>query len=365
VTTRVALVGAGGHGRWHRRAIDGLAAAGVVELVALADVAPVPDAPPGVPVFTGHEELLRSVRPDVVVVCTPPHTHLPIASAALRAGADVLLEKPPVLDRAEHRRLQATVVATGRACQVGFQALASPALTLVAGRVGPPERIAAVAAWKRDDSYFRRAPWVGRHRVDGRPVLDGALANPFAHAVMQVLALAGRAPVAVEVERYRANDIEVDDTSALRLTFPGGGRAVVAVTLCAEEFVPGEIAVAGAGGTAVLEYPTDRVRLPGPAAWREVPGRPSLLANLVAHRADRAVALIAPLERTAAFTAVLESVVAAPVAAVAARWVRVATDLPYTRRVVAGVNATLREAARRLALFSELGPDWIGQGGSP
>src|SRR5665647_3774624 len=33
--------------------------------------------------------------PDVVVVCTPIHTHFALASQALRAGCDVLLEKPP------------------------------------------------------------------------------------------------------------------------------------------------------------------------------------------------------------------------------------------------------------------------------
>ena len=43
-----------------------------------------------------------AVRPDVAVICTPPHTHLAIALDALRAGCDMLLEKPPVLSLAEH-----------------------------------------------------------------------------------------------------------------------------------------------------------------------------------------------------------------------------------------------------------------------
>jgi predicted dehydrogenase len=219
--------------------------------------------------------------------------------------------------------------------------------------------VAAVGAWKRDEEYFRRAAWVGRRHLDGRPVLDGALANPFAHAVMQVLALAGREPIGIEVERYRAGDIEVDDTAVLRLTFGDGARGLVAVTLCAEEFIPGEIEVVGTSGTAGLEYPTDRVRLPGEDAWHTIAGRPSLLANLVAHRIDSAVPLIAPLDRTWAFTTVLEAVVAAPVAEVAPAAVRVRADLPHPRLVIDGVNATLREAGRRVALFSELAPPWI------
>ncbi len=76
------------------------------------------------------------------------------------------------------------------------------------------------------------------------------------------------------------------------------------MTLCGEDFVPGEITVTGTAATAVLEYPTDRLRCPADPA-RAVPGRVDLLDNLLAHRGDPAVALVAPLARTAPFTAVL------------------------------------------------------------
>ena len=99
---RVALIGANGHGRWHRRAIAPLHAAGRLRLVALVDVRPVEDDPPprcrpGWRSSPTTGTMLAAVRPDVVVVCTPPHTHLAIARDALAAGADLLLEKPPVL----------------------------------------------------------------------------------------------------------------------------------------------------------------------------------------------------------------------------------------------------------------------------
>lgn len=355
---RVALIGANGHGLSHRRALATLASA---ELVAIADVAPVQDPPPGVPVYADHRDLLATVKPDIVIVCTPPHTHLAIAVDALRAGADVLLEKPPVLDAAEHRCLLDVLAETGRSCQVGFQALASPALaellsTIDTGRLGALSSVTAVGAWKRDEAYFGRAAWVGRRSVGGRPTLDGALANPFAHAVMQVLAIARRPPTLIEVERYRTRDIEVDDTAAVRLSFAGGLRALVAVTLCAEDFVPGEIRVTGSLGDAVLEYPTDRLRLPT-SGWRDVPGRESLLSNLVAHRRS-GEPLVAPLARTLPFTEVLSVVTSAPVTPIDPSFVRTATDLPTPRLVVTGINETLRAAAASLALFSELSVPW-------
>ncbi len=360
---RVALVGANGHGQSHRRGIAELARTGSVTLVALGDVAPVPDAEPGVPVFTDHRALLAATAPDVVIVCTPPHTHLAIAEDALRAGADVLLEKPPVLDSTEHDRLSSVIAGTGRACQVGFQALGSPALAEVlsivdGGGLGTLRSIAAVGAWKRDESYFGRSAWVGRADLMGSRVLDGALANPFAHAVMQVLAIAREEPRRIEVERYRAHEIQVDDTAALRLTFDSGLQALVAVTLCAEDFVAGEITVSGTAATAVLEYPTDRLRGPADPALRAVPGRIGLLENLVAHRRDSTVALVAPLSRTLPFTHVLESVTAAPVRAIDHRFLRGVDDLPRPRQVISGINELLRHAAASLALFSELSVPW-------
>lgn len=386
---RVALIGASGHGLWHRRSIAALQEEGRLELVALVDVRPVepaPDAPvpDSAAVFTDHREMLAAVRPDVVVVCTPPHTHLPIALDVLDHGADLLLEKPPVLSMAEHRRLTEAVAASGRACQVGFQALGSVALAeltaaVAGGRLGRITGISAVACWQRTDGYYARAPWAGRRTLDGRPVLDGALVNPLAHALMQSLALAATAlgadaatsepseplatpvtPVAVELERYRTRPIEVDDTATLRMILPGGLPVVAAVTLAGEEFVAGEVIVSGTAGQAVLEYPTDRLTLPGDGEFRVVPGRVGLLENLLAHRADLGQApLIVPLARTAPFTTVVEVIHGAPLPTlVEGEVVRADGEGPERVLTIRGVNAALRRAARERALLSELGVPW-------
>lgn len=372
---RVAVVGANGHGRWHRRVVAPLHAAGRLRLVALVDVRPIEDdpaapVPDGTAVHTDHREMLRTARPDVVVVCTPPHTHLPIALDVLAAGADLLLEKPPVLSIAEHRELADALAATGRACQVGFQALGSAALTELtdavrAGRLGTVTGIATVAAWQRSDAYYARAPWAGRRTLHGRPVLDGALANPLAHAVMQCLAVAEAAgdgpvvPARIEVERYRVRPIEVDDTATLRVSSRSGPPIVAAVTLAGEDFVAGEVIVTGTAGRAVLEYPTDRLLLPGDARPREVPGRRGLLENLLDYRADPGVPLIAPLARTAPFTTVLEAVTTAPEPTPLGGDLVTATgDGPQRVLTVRGINRLLRRAAEEGALLSELAVPW-------
>ncbi|HEX6336032.1 MAG TPA: Gfo/Idh/MocA family oxidoreductase [Jiangellaceae bacterium] len=369
---RISLVGANGYGIHHRRAIAELQAAGVAELVGLCDVQPIEDDP-GVPVpptaqrFTDYRELISATRPDVVVIATPPHTHLEIASAAVQAGADVMLEKPPLVSWSEHEQLTALLAESGRVCQVGFQALGSAALAALSeairtGRLGAIEGIGACGLWQRPDSYYSRTPWAGRRELHGRPVLDGALANPFAHAVMQCFAIAEAAgSVSISelvVERYRARPIEVDDTGALSVRLSSGLRIVVAVTLCADVEQDPWIVVHGERGRAVLEYTTDRLRLPGDADLAAVPGRTGLLANLLAHRsAPGEVALLAPLERTAPFTRVIDAITAdGPPTTIGPQWQQV--HEPDRVVTVPGISAVLREGADRLTLPSELGIAW-------
>jgi predicted dehydrogenase len=372
--TRVALIGANGHGHSHRRVIAPLHESGEVRLVGLCDLASIrdePDAPvpPDTKLFDDYRALLADTRPEVVVVCTPPHTHLEIATAAARAGADLLLEKPPVTSLAEQAVLAGVLAETGRACQVGFQALGSAALAELAaaiadGRLGKVSGIGAIGAWQRPDSYYQRAPWAGRRAVDGRPVLDGALANPFAHAVMQSLAVAEAvlggpvAPAEVELERYAARPIEVDDTAVLRARLAGGLPLVVAVTLCADEWQHPAVIVHTEAGRAVLEYTNDRLRLPDDPAPRDVPGRTGLLENLLAHRAGSAP-LLAPLARTEPFTALVEVLTGAPDSTpIAVAHQRSYGDGSERTVTVPGVSELLRRAADQLALPSELGAVW-------
>lgn len=379
-TPRIALVGANGYGHYHRREIALLHDAGVVDLVGLCDHAPIqdePDAPlpPGARLFTDHRRLLAATRPDVVVIASPPHTHLEIATAAARAGADVLLEKPPFLSLADQdtfTRVCDEVGAHGRTpvCQVGFQALGSAAMVelteaIQAGRLGRVTGIGAFGAWWRPDSYYQRATWAGRRELDGRPVLDGALANPFAHAVMQSIAVAEVLgpvrPASVELERYRARPIEVDDTGAVRVRLDSGLPIVVAVTLCADVRVEAAVVVHGTRGSAVLEYTRDRLRLPGEASSRLVPGRVSLLENLLAFRSapDTGVGLLAGLGRTVPFTTIVEAIRAAdqPVVIDTEHW-RARGSGPDRVVTVPGVSDVVRAAAMRMMLPSELGVSW-------
>ncbi|MGI5238165.1 Gfo/Idh/MocA family protein [Dactylosporangium sp. CA-139066] len=328
--TTVALVGAAGHGAWHLRAIEALGPR--ARLVATCDVQPGYD-------YTDHRLMLRERRPEVVVVCTPPHTHLPIALDALAAGADLLLEKPPVLSLADHRTLAAA--AAGRALQVGFQALGSPTMGRLPGLVGEAVSASVAGAWWRPDTYWTRSSWSGRR---GR---DGALVNAFAHALMQALAITGiRPPWTLSLDRYRTRPtVEVEDTATLRLEVPDGRSVFVAVTLCSTEFVPGDITVTGTQGACEVGYAQDRLD------GEVLPGRIGLLENLLDHR-DRGTDLLVPLSRTEPFTVLAEAILAeAPPALLAADRLAARDDGVE----IPGAAGLVRRAAAGRAHFREIG----------
>lgn len=360
------MVGVHGHGASHVREAARLAAAGRARFVAVADPRPPELLPDGVGVYAGLPELLAAVEVDVVVICTPIHTHGPLAELALRAGADVLLEKPPAPSLEEFEQLSVVLAETGRSCQVGFQAHGSGAALALAemvadGTLGEIRGIGMTGSWVRTAAYWQRARWAGRRSLDGVAVVDGAVTNPFAHSVAIALLVdgSGRSDQvrSVETELFHANPIEADDTSTVRIKTNRGTTILAAFTLCAEQDSIPQVTVYGSAGNAVLRYTVDELEVGGTTTQY---GREGLLENLLEHRLDPAVPLLAPLESTGAFTKVLDAVRAAPAPReIPAELVRWEGDTPDERHpVVLGVEKWIDQAAHELALFSELGAPW-------
>ncbi|MBP89380.1 MAG: dehydrogenase [Planctomycetaceae bacterium] len=71
--------------------------------------------------YIDYRELLEKEKPNVVTIGTPDHWHVPIALAALRAGADVYCEKPLTLTIDEGKEVCKVVKETGKVFQVGTQ----------------------------------------------------------------------------------------------------------------------------------------------------------------------------------------------------------------------------------------------------
>ncbi|MGI5442528.1 Gfo/Idh/MocA family protein [Streptomyces shenzhenensis] len=367
----VVLAGARGHGRRHLDTIHGLQRRGLVRLVGICELAPL--APHEIPDGLGTPAqsadlgaLLDATGARIAVICTPIPTHTDLALAAAERGVHLLLEKPPAPSYAEFRRLCDGIAAAGVACQIGFQSLGSLALPAIRkliaeGAVGEVAGVGAAGAWARDEAYFRRVPWAGKRRLNGVDVVDGVLTNPLAHAVATALAVLGTTRAddvtGIETELLRANDIESDDTSCVRVRTPRG-PVTVAATLCAER--PGEpyVMVHGDRGRITFWYKQDRVLLQradhGPEETEY--GRTGLLENLLAHLTTGEEPLVPPAA-TGAFMRVVEAVRLAPdpVALPAGTWRFLPAE---NRRAVRGVDGLVAACADTLALYSELGAPW-------
>ncbi|GGM14606.1 dehydrogenase [Streptomyces fumigatiscleroticus] len=72
------------------------------------------------------EAMLRRERVDVLIVCSPDHTHAEAVSTALRAGVDVVCEKPLTTDVAGLRRIDEAAAASGARLTVTFNYRYSP-----------------------------------------------------------------------------------------------------------------------------------------------------------------------------------------------------------------------------------------------
>lgn len=387
---RVVLVGARGHGRTHLRDLTDPASPGHpagATLVGVCDLAPLDDlrdlADP-VPVSDSLAELLRTAAPDITFICTPIQTHADLAIQAMRAGSHVLVEKPPAPSLADYTRIRDAARDTGRACQVGFQDLGSQALpalgrALAAGEIGEVRAVGMTGTWVRDSSYYDRAPWAGRRALAGRPVVDGALTNPFAHGLASALRIAGAEDaddlISVETELYRAHPIEADDTACARLTTSRGPSVTLAVTLCAEENREPRIRIRGSRGEITLWYKEHRVRRhPAGEVGEDTAGggdtaggesvdrryeRTDLLANLIEHVTDPAVPLLAPLASMGAFMRTVEAIRTGPEPhPIDPAYQRVEETDRGTRRIVPGIDDAIETAVERSALFSELGLPW-------
>jgi len=369
VSYGIVLAGASGYGRSYLRELASLEASGTVRLLGVCNPAPLDDDGRALvgdrPVDADLARLLDRTRPDIGIVASPIHTHVPLARQVLDAGASLLLEKPPASTLAGWRGL--VTCASGRAAaQVGFQSLGSAAFThlrslLRDGELGEVRGIGGSGAWSRPDAYYERSNWAGRRTFDdGTPVVDGALTNPFAYAVATVLALDGSTGAddvaGIELELLRSRDIEADDTSCLRLRTARGTTIVIAVTLCAASESEPVVVVHGSRGRAELHYTRDVLVLDGEA---HTFGRMTPLRNLLAHLDDPRQPLQSDLAGCGAFMRVLEAVRLAPgPTPIEPQWLRRrGTGVDATVSVVQ-VERSIEDAAEQLRTFSELGVPW-------
>jgi predicted dehydrogenase len=269
----VFVIGCGSIGERHIRNLRSL---GVTTIGAfdpaperLAQVASTYGAIPYPDVETG-----LAAAPDAVLVCTPPHLHLPLACRAVDAGAHVFIEKPIAhrLDGVDG--LLHLAAARGRVVCVGYNlrfhaGLRTAKALIDAGAIGPLLALRAefgqyLPDWRPQTDY--RAGYNVRAATGGGIILDAS------HELDYVRWLGG------EVERVfcvagRLSDLDMDaeDTAAIILRLHAGRLAEVHLDCVQRGYARGCKAI-GQQGTLVWDLNDGVHLLPaGSATWQRFP----------------------------------------------------------------------------------------------
>ncbi|AVT35659.1 Gfo/Idh/MocA family protein [Plantactinospora sp. BB1] len=231
---RAAVVGTGNIARLHAEALrqlgDEVRLVGAVDtdagrLSAFCDRYDVPARHPDV------ASLLEKERPELVHVCTPPGAHHELALACLRAGANVLVEKPPTLnlgeldELAEAERRHGAALATVFQHRFGTGALRLRAL-LDAGVLGRPLMAVCHTTWFRPQSYFD-VEWRGRWDTEG----GGPTMGHGIHQMDLLCAILGDWTEVSALARQQARRSETEDLSMAHVSFANGAVASVVNSL--------------------------------------------------------------------------------------------------------------------------------------
>ncbi|MET7688087.1 Gfo/Idh/MocA family oxidoreductase [Streptomyces sp. NPDC005483] len=177
--------------------------------------------------YTSVDEMLDAVRPDLVLIGTPPSLHREQTVAALKAGAWVLCEKPLTLSLAEYDEIAAAEEASGAYASVVFQhRYGSGAVhareLITSGELGAPRVAHCQTTWHRDAAYYA-VPWRGTWASEG----GGPTMGHGIHQYDLLLHLLGPWAEIRAMAARLVHDTESEDVSTALVRFENGALATV------------------------------------------------------------------------------------------------------------------------------------------
>lgn len=158
---KVAIIGFGAIGQRHAKS-----AVACPDITLLCLVDPAPNAQVGaavynVPLYPSVQEMLALESPDAAIICAPNRQHVIIGQELLRAGINVLVEKPVSTTIVGGKDLIETARRCGKQLLVGHHRRFNPFVTaaknaLTDGVVGRPIAVCGIWATFKPDSYFKK-----------------------------------------------------------------------------------------------------------------------------------------------------------------------------------------------------------------
>jgi len=210
--------------------------------------------------FPTIEEGLKA-RPDIVLICSPPVNHASQALQAMRAGADVFVEKPVAHSTDLVEELVAEEKNSGRVVQVGYNLRFHPPLQKVkelveneaVGKIqwGRVESGSYLPDWRPWQDY--RKSYTASREMGGGIILDGS------HELDYVTWMFG-APTELACMAGKVSGLEigVEDCATMLLRFPNGSQLDVHVDFM-ERFYSRGCVLAGERGKLQWDFTSNAV----------------------------------------------------------------------------------------------------------
>lgn len=232
---RFGLIGFGAWGVHHARAIRETAGAELVAIAARSAESQTAarELQTNVEVVGDYQQLLKRSDIDVIDIVVPTYLHHEIASAALKAGKHVLLEKPMAANVADCAEIVALAEQHQRILAIGFELRMSRLWARIRrmiddGAIGEPQ-YCLIELWRRP---YR--PGSGGWRFDIDRVGNWILEEPihfFDLARWYLSSLGEPVSVTARAKARNPESPELTDNFTAILDFPGGGYAVISQTL--------------------------------------------------------------------------------------------------------------------------------------
>jgi len=227
---KVAIIGTGGIAKIHADALKTLSDR--AELVACVDidkerVEQFASAYGISQSFTDAAEMLETVKPDLVHICTPPNLHAELSIMAVKAGAWALTEKPLCASLAELDAIQKAEEETGNYVSSVFQHRFGPGAAhlyrlIQEQAMGRPLVGLCNTTWYRNEAYYA-VPWRGKWSTE----LGGPTMGHGIHQIDLFLWLMGDWEEVRAMAATIARNIEVEDVSMALVRFANGAMGSI------------------------------------------------------------------------------------------------------------------------------------------
>lgn len=185
----------------------------------------------GCRIFISHKDMLNEMggKLDLCFIPTGIHLHAPMTIDVLRAGVNVVVEKPAAATVQDIAAMKQAECESSKFVAVGYQTMYTPEMelmkrTIVNGELGKLKTVKCHVMSPRTRAYYDRNNWAGKLKIGDQWILDSPFNNAFAHFLNMICFLGGEdynksARIkTLKAELYRAHDIESPDTACMKFT---------------------------------------------------------------------------------------------------------------------------------------------------